>query len=130
MKHAANVACLVFACLALPSCRPAAESLTAPESHTAAEPLTVEIPQGLVAVTDAQKQLITSLKTLARNMSPQEAKRKLGSPTEETPDTLFYHVVEDEREGGYSVTATLTFENGELTSAAVEHGHESRSPAD
>lgn len=124
MKHFANVACLVFACLALASCRPA------PEPHTAREPLTVEIPPGLVAVTDAQKQLVTSLKTIERGMSPQDAKKKLGPPSEETAGTLFYHLVENEREGGYSVTATLTFEDGALASASVDYGHESRAPVD
>jgi len=90
--------------------------------------LNVHLPAGLVAATDAQKELIAKATTLLPGMSYQAAKRHLGTPTEETPGSLFYELAEDRVEGGYYVNATLTFDDVGLADVKLGFGHESRSP--
>ena len=93
---------------------------------TRPEPLNVHIPAGLVTVTDAQAELIANVKTLSRCMSLHDAKRHLGPPSGEMTDSLHYHLTEDRAEGGYYVTATLSFSDGHLSDAKVAFGHETR----
>jgi hypothetical protein len=116
MQRAAAILLLVCQCFALSSCAPPRE------------PLSVQIPPGIVTATDPQKQLVTSLQNLPRGLTLNDARRVLGTPTEQQPDSLFYYVIENEVEGGYYVTATLMFEDGGLTTVEVGYGHESRDP--
>jgi len=90
--------------------------------------LNVQIPAGLVTATVAQKEFIAKVQTLSRGMPLQAAKRHLGVPPQERSGSLFYHLIEDRLEGGYYVTATLTFDDSGLADVKVGFGHESRSP--
>lgn len=99
-----------------------------PEAADAArnEPLKIEIPAGLVTVTDAQAQLVARSKALSRGMTLQEVKQQLGLPKVEKPDQLFYVLDENRVYGGNYVTAKLSFDNGGLSGITLGFGHESR----
>jgi hypothetical protein len=61
-------------------------------------------------------------------MSLIEAKRHLGTPTEEKSDLLFYKLIVNRVEGGRFVTARLTFDDDGLSDAKLWSGHETRAP--
>ena len=90
--------------------------------------LHVEVPVGLVTVTDRQSRLVAGLKDLSEGMSQPEVKARLGEPSEERPETLFYNCVEDRHQGGHYVTATLSFGRDGLASAKVDYGHVTLEP--
>jgi hypothetical protein len=61
-------------------------------------------------------------------MSLQDAKEHLGPPSSETEERLYYNLAEDRREGGYYVSARLSFVDSGLTNVTIGFGHETRSP--
>jgi len=103
-------------------------TLLASSCQPSAARLTFEIPEGFMAVTEAQRQLVTDVKALSPGMSPAEVKGRLGPPLEEKDGLLFYKLIEDRLEGGYYVSAALTFAKHGLTDAKLDFGHESRKP--
>ncbi len=94
---------------------------------TRSEPLSIEVPAGLITVTDAQAQLVAGVKTLSRGMSLEDVKQQLGRPSEEKSDLLFYNLVEG-AEGGHYVAARLSFDNHGLSNAQLAFGHVSHEP--
>jgi hypothetical protein len=87
-----------------------------------AESIAVEIPDGFMAVTDAQRTLVAEVKRLSRGMSQAEVKERLGRPVEESADLLFYNLIEG-AEGGYYLTAELMFDKHGLSAAKLGFGH-------
>jgi hypothetical protein len=92
--------------------------------HKNIEPLNIQIPNGINAVTDQQKQFIENLKYLDRGMSTSDVKKHLGSPEEESSDVLFYNLHENPLFGGFYVTAHLKFDKKGLSVVEIGHGHE------
>jgi hypothetical protein len=105
------------------------DSPAAPRSQISdkSEPLNVQVPEGLVAATKQQTNLVKNLKSLKKGMSMAEVKKVLGNPTKESADNLYYHLSESKIKGGYYVTATLRFEKSGLFEGKVGFGHETRS---
>jgi hypothetical protein len=71
----------------------------------------VHIPEGLVAVTEKQKALVTWVRGLNAAVSKQQVESVLGAPTDRAKDIWFYHLPESDTHGGYYVTATLSFDH-------------------
>ena len=88
----------------------------------------VHIPEGLVAVTERQKALVTWVRGLKAEVSKQKVESALGNPTERAKDVWVYHLPESDARGGYYVTATLTFDREMLSAAELAYGHETREP--
>jgi len=115
MKHVA-VACLLSRfCISLTSCQ------------QPSEPIDVLVPQGFSTVTATQTKFAGKVETLTRGMTRQEVLQTLGSPADQTSDLFFYELVEG-HEGGYYVTATLSFDEHGLTGAELGFGHVSLEP--
>jgi len=122
-RHATQIA--VLFCIGL-ACGCTSLHHGADGKDTAPERLNVQVPPGLVAATDAQRKLVANAQTLSRGMSLPDAKRHLGAPTQETSDSLFYHLIECRVFGGYYVTARLKFDDGGLADVKLRFGHEWR----
>ena len=96
--------------------------LTLISCRTGARPVPVRTPKGFAAVTVPQSELVAGIRRLVVGMSPSEVKNRLGRPSEEKPDQLFYFLVED-GSGGYYVTAHLSFTVRGLAAAELGYGH-------
>ncbi len=88
----------------------------------------VHVPQGLVAVTEKQKALVTWVRGLKDAVSKQQVEGALGMPTQRAKDVWVYHLPESDIHGGYYITATLTFDREVLSTAELEYGHETTEP--
>jgi len=88
--------------------------------------LSVDIPEGIVAVTDSQKALVVWVRGLKAGTNKEQVENALGIPTARAKDVWFYRLPESSVYGGYWVTATLTFDGEDLSAAKVGGGHETR----
>ena len=83
----------------------------------------VTIPKGLVAASQKQKDFVKALAALSVGSSRAAVQQALGAPAQTNAATWFYDLKEDPDEGGYYVTASLTFGTNGLSGGSVGFGH-------
>jgi hypothetical protein len=81
------------------------------------------IPQGVVAASPAQKTFIKALAELPLGASRETVRQALGTPAQTNAIAWLYDLKEDRIEGGYYITASLTFATIGLACGTVEFGH-------
>ncbi|MBN2685812.1 MAG: hypothetical protein JXR40_11085 [Pontiellaceae bacterium] len=88
----------------------------------------IQVPESIIAVTNAQKRLLNNIQSLSTGMSTSEVKSILGPPEEEYANSLFYNLAEDGTNGGYYITVRLIFDADGLTDAEVRDGEITLAP--
>ncbi len=83
----------------------------------------VSIPKGVVAASQEQKTFIKALAELPLGASREAVRQALGTPAQTNAIAWLYHLKEDRIEGGYYITASLTFATTGLAQGTVEFGH-------
>ena len=88
------------------------------------KPIVVDVPKGIVLATENQKTFVSSLQKLSLGATKTEVERKLGKPDQAEGKTWYYHLPENRTQGGYYISATLSFRNDGLAFAKLDFGHE------
>jgi outer membrane protein assembly factor BamE (lipoprotein component of BamABCDE complex) len=87
-------------------------------------PIVVNVPEGIVLATEVQKAFVLTLKKLPLGATKKEVERKLGKPNQAEATTWFYYLSENRIQGGYYITARVTFQDHGLAYAKLDFGHE------
>ena len=84
----------------------------------------ITIPPGVIAASQAQKELIKKLAILPVGASKADVITAIGAPADPNTSKWYYELHEDRLEGGYYITAELTFTTNGLADGRVGYGHE------